>query len=500
MRIYNKILIFLFFFIIVSLVWSLLLFRYWNYDYGLFYNSGVNIDYKYRLYKEIFDNKGPVYFFFINNISKVIGVGIVQAYITLALTLFCFFLSLFFIIFNRSKKHHFLILFLSISILFYQNGNLSLPIFQCGILILSFYFLLKRFSENNNIYFYISFFLYSLSFFTKVDVITYLPVYFIAVALLYNKKEYITKILTIYLFFFIEFIFIYLFFSKYFQFSLYDYYLHNFEFNYQVSSPGRDPFIKNFRSPVHTGLIMSTGIGIIFVEIFSNVYQEYFKNFKSLFINKNKERFLSLIIIFLGVFFWLWAGSDKNYHVFMIYAPMIFFIAYYWDFLKTTKIKLFFFYIVTIFYSIVTIYAEPKNAIMNGCFLNKKPCGEVIGMTKTIDDFKINNYDDIIVIGNNGWLYLLSNTKPTTAIGDWFFYLKGIKNNKIISEFDSEYLLKTYDKLLQKKSGYIYWMHKSFIDQLDSKDYYLSSDRIKTMLSISTIIEDQGSYLKLRIK
>jgi hypothetical protein len=483
-----------------ALIWSLLMFRYWNYDYSLYYNSAVNIGDQYRLYKEIFENKGPFYHFFIKNISKIIGIGIVQAYITLALTLFGFFLSLFFIIFNRSKKHYFLILFLSISILFYQNGNLSLPIFQCGILILSFYFLLKRFSENNNIYLYISFFLYSLAFFTKVDVITYLPVYFFAVALLYNKKEFIPKILIIYLFFFIEFIFIYLLFSKYFQFSFYDYYLHNFEFNYQVSSPGRDPFVKNFRSPVHTGLIMSTGIGIIFIEIFSNVYQKYFTNFKSLFNNKDKEKFISLIIIFLGIFFWLWAGSDKNYHVFMIYTPLIFFIAYYWNFLKISKIKLYFFYFVTIFYSIVTIYAEPKNTIMNGCFLNKKPCGEVIGMTKTIDDLKINNYEDIIVIGNNGWLYLLSNTKPTTAIGDWFFYLKGIKNNKTISEFDTEYLLKTYKKLLQKKSGYIYWMHKSYIDNLDSKEYYRSSDRIKVILSISTIIEDQGSYIKLTIK
>ena len=68
-----------------------------------------------------------------------------------------------------------------------------------------------------------------------------------------------------------------------------------------------------------------------------------------------------------------------------------------------------------------------------------------------------------------------------------------------LSENDTKLLLEN-DKLLQKKSGYIYWMHKSYIDQLDSKDYYLSSDRIKTMLSISTIIEDQGSYLKLRIK
>jgi hypothetical protein len=45
-----------------------------------------------------------------------------------------------------------------------------------------------------------------------------------------------------------------------------------------------------------------------------------------------------------------------------------------------------------------------------------------------------------------------------------------------------------------------FWIHKSLIDQLDSKDYYVSSDRIKNMLSISTIIEDQGSYLKLIIK
>ena len=68
-----------------SFLWSLLLFFYWSYDYGLYYNQGVNLSEDFKIYLNFFDTKGPVYFYFINIISKAIGIGKLQSYITLSL-------------------------------------------------------------------------------------------------------------------------------------------------------------------------------------------------------------------------------------------------------------------------------------------------------------------------------------------------------------------------------------------------------------------------------
>ena len=96
---------------LLSAVWSLLLFHYWSYDYGLYYNQAVNISEKYKLYSNIFETKGPAYYFFIHFLSKFIGVGLFQSYLTLCLTVFLFFSSIYFIISNQTKKNFFLIFF-----------------------------------------------------------------------------------------------------------------------------------------------------------------------------------------------------------------------------------------------------------------------------------------------------------------------------------------------------------------------------------------------------
>ena len=57
---------------LLSAVWSLLLFHYWSYDYGLYYNQAVNISEKYKLYSNIFETKGPAYYFFIHLLYSLV--------------------------------------------------------------------------------------------------------------------------------------------------------------------------------------------------------------------------------------------------------------------------------------------------------------------------------------------------------------------------------------------------------------------------------------------
>ena len=167
-----------------SFLWSLLLFFYWSYDYGLYYNQGVNLSEDFKIYLNFFDTKGPVYFYFINIISKAIGIGKLQSYITLSLTVFLFFGSIYYIVSQKTQKNFFLLLFFLISILHQQNINVSIVLFQASLQIMSFYFLFKTIQHEKKYYLILSSILFSLSFFTKIDVIVYLPIYLLAILFL----------------------------------------------------------------------------------------------------------------------------------------------------------------------------------------------------------------------------------------------------------------------------------------------------------------------------
>ena len=126
--------------LLLSFLWSSLIFFYWSYDYGLYYNQAVNLSNDYKIYSNFFDTKGPLYYLFIKIISQFIGIGKIQSYITLGLTTFLFFLSIFLIINQRTKKNFLLLFFFLISILHQQNINISLVLFQFSLQITSFFF------------------------------------------------------------------------------------------------------------------------------------------------------------------------------------------------------------------------------------------------------------------------------------------------------------------------------------------------------------------------
>ena len=66
-------------------------------------------------------------------------------------------------------------------------------------------------------------------------------------------------------------------FSYYFQIHLSEFIFHNIEFNAKVSSGSRDPFLEIFDDPTHIYLLMITGIGVIFIEIFGiNIINQNF--------------------------------------------------------------------------------------------------------------------------------------------------------------------------------------------------------------------------------
>lgn len=487
---------------LLSAVWSLLLFHYWSYDYGLYYNQAVNISEKYKLYSNIFETKGPAYYFFINFLSKFIGVGVFQSYFTLCLTVFLFFSSIYFIISNQTKKNFFLLFFFLISILHQQNTNVSLPLFQFAFQILSFYFLIQSLEKYHYRNFTLSCFLFMISLFTKIDVIVYLPLYFLRMIYFENIRF---KILALFIFF-IQLYLVFLFFSFSLEFSFKDFWWHNYTFNSQISAGvwGREPFLKIFNSPFHIYVLMFTGVGIIFVEIINELLTKYKISFNNI-LNKNVStvKFVfQVLMILLGGFVWLWAGTDKNYHVFMLFLPLIFCISYNYNFLDKFSFKIFFFYVLTFFFFLITLYPDTINVMNYKCWKANSYCNAMKHHTRLIDDLKKHPIDkEIFVVGSNGgWEYLLSNNKISKGLANYMLYSDIMSNGKKTVVDMPNYLIEDHIKLMNKNKGFIFWIDSSLVKSVNSKDGLVASERLLKLLSISRPVENLGKFYRYEIK
>jgi hypothetical protein len=478
-----------------SLLWSLCLFQYWSTDFGVYYLIGSSLDENHRLFKDFFDHKGPFYYFFINIISKIIGFGIYQAYITLALTFFIFLLSVQFAIKQSNKNYFFLLLFLSLSMMHTQNANISIQLFQSAIILLSFTFLFQFIEKKREFLLHISFVLFTLSIFTRIDAIIFFPVYLL---IIFNnfKKNFLKLGYLIFFVLLYPFV-IFLLFSYYFNFSLNDYFITNIIYNLNNSSVLREPFIRIFNSPAHIYFLLFTGVGYIFIEIIDMLIKKRLKNLKNIFIKKNIDLFASVLIISIASFFWLYMGSDKNYHVFILVTPIIFIIANYYKYLYLSKTKAIFIYTIVIFFALITVYPEQKNVIKNDCFNDYMSCTGIQKWKTIIDD--TSNYEKPIIIGGGSWIYILNKKKTTYSINNQHFYTAQIKNDKIISFYRVHYY-KTHKYILNQKKGYVFWIKKSLYNINKDNKYFQPSEYLLELIKITKVIMDQGDYLKVMIK
>lgn len=479
-----------------SLLWSLCLFQYWSTDFGVYYLLGSSLDENHRLFKDFFDHKGPFYYFFINIISKIIGFGIYQAYVTLALTLFIFLLCVQFAVKKSNKNYFFLLLFLSLSMMHTQNANISIQLFQSAIILLSFTFLFEFIEKEREFLLHISFMLFTLSIFTRIDSIIFFPVYLL---IIFNKfkKNYLRMGNLIFFFLLYPFVTLLLF-SYYFNFSLNDYFITNISYNLNNSSVSvREPFIRIFNSPAHIYFLLFTGVAYIFIEIIDMLIKKRLKNLKNIFKRKNIDLFASALIISIGSFFWLYVGSDRNYHVFILVTPIIFIIANYYEYLYLSKIKAIFIYSIVIFFTLITVYPEQKNIIKNDCFINYMSCIGIQKWKATIDD--TSNYEKPILIGGQSWVYILNKKKTTYSMINHHFYTTQIKNDKIIS-FYREHYYKTHKYILNQKKGYVFWIKKSLYNLNKDNKYYQPSEYLLELIKITKVVMDQGEYLKVMIK
>lgn len=479
-----------------SFFWSLCLFQYWSSDFGFYYLVSNSLSDNNNLYKDIFDHKGPIYYLFIKTVSYFIGYGVYQAYITLSITVFLFSSALLLIAKNKYFINLIILLFIIFSLLHTQNLNISIQLFQSTFIILSFFYLYEFIENKFHFKLHLSYLLIIIAVFTRIDSIIYLPVFFLAPLIIYKDNYY--KILFSYLCLMLYFSLIFLFLSLFFNFSFNDYFETNIKFNFFYSWAAlREPFIRIFNSPAHIYFLLFTGVIYLFVEIANTILKLRQPSLKDLFKRVNFDLLSSLIIILIGSFFWLYTGSDKNYHVFIILTPLLFIITKYYKFLYLPQIKIYFFLLIGFFFSLITIYPEQKNVIVNNCIIDFKNCPNLINTQSIISDLE--NYDNSFFIGGDSWSYIINNKKINYSINNFPFYIKQIKNGKIMDVYSRNHFLNTHNSIITKPNGYVFWIKKSIYD-LELNDFYFQKSKyLIEIIKLSSIVEEQGNYYKLVI-
>lgn len=484
--------------LLLSFLWSSLIFFYWSYDYGLYYNQAVNLSNDYKIYSNFFDTKGPLYYLFIKIISQFIGIGKIQSYITLGLTTFLFFLSIFLIINQRTKKNFLLLFFFLISILHQQNINISLVLFQFSLQITSFFFLLQFLEKENKKYFLISTLFYALSLFSKIDVIIYLPIYLLIIFFINKNKKYIIS------FILFSLIMVYLILSYLLDFNLRDFWWHNYLYNSQFSSGfwNREPFLKIFNSPYHIYLIMFTGVGVLFFEIVDKIFTNAKVDYKNYFnvVFRNRVNFFQILILSAGIFVWLYSGSDKNYHVYMVFLPLILIICYNFNLLDKFNYRIFFYYLLTFFFFLITLYPDTKNVISNKCWKKNIYCYQIDNYGEIVNEINnLKDSQDIIILGSAGWPYLLSGAKLKISLANYTMY-SDIMNDGKRAIFDRpKALIADHNNLMKRETDFIFWVEKSLINNFENSTGLVPSIYLRELLEKSTKIKLQGNFYKYKI-
>ncbi|MDA9601584.1 hypothetical protein N9S61_01845 [Alphaproteobacteria bacterium] len=462
-------LLILLFIISVIAIWSSQLFTEWDVDYGVYYVGSNFLDDNFQLYKDFFTHKGPLYYLFLKTIGYFIGWGKWQAYFSIILTMFVFYIPIFFILlFERVSLSKFTLgILLSVCLLYNQNTNSCISFFQSGFLITSFWLLIKRdeiFTLN------VSFFLLVCAILSRIDGIIYLPVYLFI--LFYgnhfnNFKDYFKILFTWSIilsvsFFTLMFIF---------DFNFNQYYINNFKFNnwyknaivadsnlfYQIAKY----IVRPSSYDILTGSILIIPLLIIFPKLFSN-FKEINLIIKNIFrkskitnsISSNTRAILILILSFIG---WFLTISDKDYHFIMVLLPIL--IVIFLN-LNSLNFKQCILVIVISLYCILTITYLPIHKLLKDpeCLFSVHCKGSYLSeYSESINFMKEITDNEIAIVGHVPWVYFFSGKRPKGSLNNyWFYFLE--------KPFVSEILLKEHKDLLKMPKGKIFLIENKFLD------------------------------------
>jgi len=486
----------------ISLVmlWGVQLFTEWGSDFGTYYTNSYFIDDNYQLYKEAFSHKGPLYFLFISILGKVIGWGVWQAYFTLISSLLVFYLAVIYVLSKRVENTNIFIVILSISLLllYKQGTNLSISLFQGGLLLLSFYCLMESIAtieKNRTTEYVVSISLFICAILVRIDALIYVPVYIIAIVFSsINRRSYIFFLQRIIIGIAIATV-LYAAIQIYFGYSFFEYYQGNIEFNSYYKNANVNTSLQTYIvRPQQFSMLMNSGVLLLFLLILmfkhnSTVKKNENSLIKVFFTKSDIQIYItSLLIVLSGAILWLISNSDKDYYVFIVAVPILFFMIYWGEEINNISHKLMFVSAPILLYMLMlTIGTALQPVLKNNNCLNNIYCSEsnILLYKKTLNNLSMK--DSAMMIGGKGWLYLFANTKPEGAINNRWLYIKK-------DPFITRGLLEAHNKLLNQPIGYEFWIDNSLLNSNEKSDYFYE------ILTKSELAEHEGKYSKYRIK
>ena len=453
---------------LVSLIWSLHLFRSWGTDYGNYYSSAKFLSDNYLIYTDFFTHKGPLFINLISSLGSIYGWGIFQSYFTLSIICFLFLMTNFFIIllFNKNRFEIVLLLSILICLLYNSSSHISIALFQTFFVSLSFIFLYFASTKKNkiNLYLIISILFFSCAILTRIDSIIYIFIYLNIFILLSNKEKFFFLIISL-----ITFSIFFIFVMELNNYSFYQYYLHNFDFNFRYISQYIDKlynndqnlFLKYFyrrESFIHLSLLLFPFFLII---IFTNTSH----------LLKNKKFYIDcLSLILIPTIFWISTKSETSSHLLIITFSYFLFLTIYLnkvEFLKKLKYFLALHYIYLLFLTL-----GPGIKTIN--YLNTNKINfNIEDKNQIVQYLKVSNVNKYYTIGSEGWIYIFSNLNNLGSTNNAWFYID--------PSYETEGLIKQHKRIISNK-GSLILIDLSMVDQFNMskkfEEIYNSSNSI----------------------
>lgn len=494
-----NLLIFLLIIFVLS-VWSANIFIEWGTDYGTYYAGSYFLSDNYRLYQEHFDHKGPLYYLFLQMIGYVVGWGSWQAYLSIILTMLVFYIPVFMILVSERLKSMtlFASTLLSLCLIYNQPTNASISFFQSGLLLSSFWLLIKY--HKSSIGLNISFFLFVGSILTRIDSIIYLPVYLFAL-IHTNHNSSIISICKKLFFWILIFTISFWSLSYKFNFNLNDYLVHNYEFNIWYSEKFKNSsnlFFKVIKLilridtyKLFTGSLFILPLFLTFPKLKSG-FNEIFSYIKILFKKKLKKNFISenaiaSIILFLGFIGWFLTYSDKDYHLLILLVPLI---SFYFINLRIISLEQNQFIALASIYCLMIVLSLPLNKLYKDPECLRSPFCSLSALKKyenSINFMKDLPYQETEILGGRGWIYFYSEKNPSRAISDWRFYLGE-------APFLRPHWIVQHQNLLKMPSGYIFLVDNQLLSK-NNKNQFLNE-----VIDRSQLVKKQFKYSIFQIK
>ncbi|MAD29258.1 MAG: hypothetical protein CMP00_06280 [Woeseiaceae bacterium] len=477
---------------VVLALWSARLLTEWGTDFGIYYAGAYFINDEYRLYKELFDHKGPLYYLFLKVVGSFIGWGSFQAYLSLFLTMLAFYIPAFLILLRQKLSPPLLLsgITLCLLLLFGQPTNSSIAFFQGAFLLGSFYFLT---STENNFAFAISIIFFVLAVFVRIDALVFFPIYLINAFFKDGDFSYKNIFLRL-LFILTAFPVIFFLTSKYLGFGLYEFYEHNVVFNgwYQSKS-----ILSMFYRPKHYSIISSSLIIIPVFLLRHRIYfltQHGFRSVRFFLSPKDYGHQSTLSVTYCGIFFistmlWIFTGSDKDYHILILTIPIVFIIISNVKYLNASRPKLLIYCLLALYPLAITI-AHPSRVIIQEPECISDPycsSSKIVRYAESIDFLRNRPEPEVSIIGGRGWAYFYSGKRPTRSLNDWWLYWRP-------DPFLTESLKQQHEALLRKRIGTPFLIDNDLLVDVDTK-----SPLLREILADSVLIQGQDRYSIYRV-